>query len=82
MIRYLLEEFGRQHRPDRALPLITLPISKSLLAAHVGTTLETLSRTMRRMEEEGLIKMKGKSVLLQEREKLEREYREASGHSG
>ena len=80
VIRYLLEEFGRQHNPDRALPLITLPISKSLLAAHIGTTLETLSRTMRKLEEEGLIKMKGKTVLLQEQEKLEREYAQASGH--
>ena len=80
VIRYLLEEFGRQRSPDRVLPLITLPISKSLLAAHIGTTLETLSRTMRKLEEEGLIKMKGKTVLLQEREKLEREYAEASGH--
>lgn len=81
VIRYLLEEFGRQYSPDRALPLITLPISKSLLAAHVGTTLETLSRTMRKLEEEGLIRMKGKTVLLQERERLEREYQEASGQS-
>ncbi len=80
VVHYLLEEFRRQHHPDRALPLITLPISKSLLAAHIGTTLETLSRTMRKLEEEGLITMKGKTVLLQERERLEREYSEASGH--
>ena len=80
VIRYLLEEYQRQRTPKRVLPLLTLPISKSLLAAHIGTTLETLSRTMRKLEEEGKISMKGKTVLLQEREQLEKEYRVTSGH--
>ena len=80
VIRYLLEEHGRQQHAGRALPVLVLPISKTLLAAHIGTTLETLSRTLRKMEEEKRIKLKGKTVLLEDVEALRREYREASGH--
>ncbi|MCB2205242.1 Crp/Fnr family transcriptional regulator [bacterium] len=80
LIRYLLEEYGRQHKAERVLPLLVLPISKTLLAAHLGTTLETLSRTLRKMEEEQRIKLKGKTVLLEDVPALQREYHEASGH--
>lgn len=79
LIRYLLEEFGRQKSADRVLPLLVLPISKTLLAAHIGTTLETLSRTLRKMEEEKSIKLKGKTVLLQDLDALQREHRHTVG---
>ncbi|MDT8324810.1 MAG: Crp/Fnr family transcriptional regulator [Bacteroidota bacterium] len=79
LIRYLLEEYGRQKTTDRVLPLLVLPISKTLLAAHIGTTLETLSRTLRKMEEEKSIKLKGKTVLLQDLSALQREYRHTTG---
>lgn len=80
VIRYLLEEYDRQKRADRVLPLLTLPISKTLLAAHIGSTLETLSRTLRKLEGEQLIRLKGKTVLLQNLDALRDEYHRASGH--
>ena len=80
VIRYLLDEYGRQDDGKKILPLLRLPVSKSLLAVHLGTTLETLSRTMRKLEGEGKISMKGKSVLLQDLSGLRKEYKLSSGH--
>lgn len=78
LVRYLLEEY-RLQKPGRLLPRITLRISKSLLASQLGTTLETLSRTFRKLEDEGLIRMKGKIILLEEMDRLEKEYRKEAG---
>jgi CRP/FNR family transcriptional regulator len=78
LLHYLLEEF-RLQKPGRLLPRITLRISKSVLAAQLGTTLETLSRTFRKLEDEGLIGMKGKIILLEEIDVLEKEYRKEAG---
>ena len=78
LLHYLLEEFRRQ-KPGRQLPRITLRIAKSVLAGQLGTTLETLSRTFRRLEDEGLISMKGKSILLEGLDAIETEYRKEAG---
>lgn len=72
LVHYLLDEY-RIQKPGRLLPRITLRISKSVLAAQIGTTLETLSRTFRKLEDEGLIGMKGKVILLEKIEELRRE---------
>ncbi|MBR9979172.1 MAG: Crp/Fnr family transcriptional regulator [Bacteroidetes bacterium] len=78
LIHYLLDEYELQ-KPGRVLPRMTLRTSKSLLAAQIGTTLETLSRTFRKLEAEGLILMKGKSILLQDVERMEKEYGRITG---
>lgn len=71
LVHYLLDEYGHQ-RPGPLLPRITLRISKSVLAAQIGTTLETLSRTFRKLEDDGLIGMKGKVILLEDIDGLKR----------
>lgn len=78
LIHYLLDEYELQ-KPGRVLPRMTLRTSKSLLASQIGTTLETLSRTFRKLEEDGLILMKGKSILLQDIKTLEKEYGRITG---
>jgi CRP/FNR family transcriptional regulator len=78
LLHYMLEEFHRQ-KPGRLLPRITLRTAKSVLAAQLGTTLETLSRTFRKLEDEGLIVMKGKSILLERLDAIEQEYRREAG---
>lgn len=78
LLHYLLTEFQRQ-KPGRLLPRLTLRTAKSVLAAQLGTTLETLSRTFRKLEDEGLIGMKGKIILLENLDELEKEYRREAG---
>ncbi len=71
LVHYLLDEY-RHQKPGPLLPRITLRISKSVLASQIGTTLETLSRTFGKLEEDGLIGMKGKVILLEDIGGLER----------
>jgi CRP/FNR family transcriptional regulator, dissimilatory nitrate respiration regulator len=63
LARYLVDEYDRQ-REGRLADVVVLPTSKSLLAAHLGTIVETLSRALKRLETEGLIRVSGKKVFL------------------
>ena len=50
---------------------VTLPIPKGELASNLGTVSETLSRTFRKLSEEGLISVKGKQIQIEDRDSLE-----------
>jgi CRP/FNR family transcriptional regulator, dissimilatory nitrate respiration regulator len=61
LLNYIAEEFGRQkHSPE--LLRLRLPVTKSVLASTLGMSLETLSRTFRKLEDEGLIQVKGRII--------------------
>jgi CRP/FNR family transcriptional regulator len=50
---------------------VVLPISKSQLASNLGTVSETLSRTLRKLSDDDLIKVNGKTVEILDFERLE-----------
>lgn len=50
---------------------VELPISKSQLASNLGTVSETLSRTLRKLSEDDLIRVTGKMVEILDFERLE-----------
>ena len=50
---------------------VELPISKSQLASNLGTVSETLSRTLRKLSEDDLISVSGKTVAILDFERLE-----------
>jgi CRP-like cAMP-binding protein len=50
---------------------VELPISKSQLASNLGTVSETLSRTLRKLSEDDLISVSGKTVGILDFERLE-----------
>ncbi len=52
-------------------PVIELPISKSQLASNLGTVSETLSRSLRKMADDDLINVSGKTVKILDAERLE-----------
>jgi len=56
LARYLLS-FG-----DETLVSVELPVSKSQLASNLGTTSETLSRTLRKLSDDEMIGVKGKNI--------------------
>jgi len=60
---YLMEE---QARTDQ----VTLDIPKGQLASLLGTSSETLSRIFSKMSEEGLIRVKGKTIVILDRDRL------------
>ncbi|MCI0716413.1 MAG: Crp/Fnr family transcriptional regulator [Chlorobi bacterium] len=49
---------------------IRLNISKNDLASYLGTILETLSRTFKKLQEEGIILVEGRTILIKDFEKL------------
>jgi CRP/FNR family transcriptional regulator, dissimilatory nitrate respiration regulator len=49
-----------------------LPVSKKLLSGELGTIPETLSRSLSALENEGLIKVDGKEIIISGRKQLER----------
>jgi len=54
---------------------IALPITNQELAAHIGTVRELVSRNLSRLQAEGLIKIDGRKVLIQNLQGLEGESR-------
>ncbi|MDT8441509.1 MAG: Crp/Fnr family transcriptional regulator [Desulfuromonadales bacterium] len=50
---------------------VELPISKSQLASNLGTVSETLSRTLRKLSDDELIRVRGKEVSILDVERLE-----------
>ncbi len=70
---YLLQELRKLPRPAPLEPCIKLDISKSTLAAHIGTALETLSRTLHKLTDDGILRVRGNKVFIVDLQKL-REY--------
>ena len=50
---------------------VSLAVSKTQLASHLGTVSETLSRTFRKLSDEGLISVSGKSIQILDFDTLE-----------
>lgn len=65
LARYLLDLAG-----DEAAR-VDLPISKSQLASNLGTVSETLSRTLRKLSDEDVIRVKGKTIEILDYDRLE-----------
>jgi CRP/FNR family transcriptional regulator len=64
LARYLLE-LGNERNGA-----IELPTSKSAIASRLGTVSETLSRTFRKLSDEGLIRVEGKTIIILDAERL------------
>jgi CRP-like cAMP-binding protein len=68
LIQYLLAHcYGSGHC------LVELKIKKGDLAKHLGTISETLSRTLKQMQAEGLIKVEGQKIHIKNCQKLREE---------
>ncbi len=65
LARYLLE----LATPGKTA--VELPITKTQLASRLGTVSETLSRTLRKLADDGLIAVSGKTIELLDREGLQ-----------
>jgi CRP/FNR family transcriptional regulator len=57
--------------PRAADSRVVLPISKGQLASNLGTVSETLSRTLRKLSDEGLLEVDGKNIRLCDLDELE-----------
>lgn len=65
LARYILDLAGDEAN------VVTLPIPKGQLASNLGTVSETLSRTFRKLSDEKLITVEGKTITIDDRDSLE-----------
>lgn len=64
LARYLLDLSNERNGA------IELPTSKSAIASRLGTVSETLSRTFRKLSDEGLIRVEGKTIVILDADRL------------
>lgn len=64
LARFLLEHL--EPRSDR----IVLPISKTQLASRLGTVSETLSRTFRKLSDDDLIRVEGRTIVILDHDRI------------
>jgi CRP/FNR family transcriptional regulator, dissimilatory nitrate respiration regulator len=66
---YLADEYAKQCQ-DESKNEIVLNISRTTLASYLGTVIETLSRALRKLQDDGLIEVKGRKIKILNLEKL------------
>jgi CRP/FNR family transcriptional regulator, dissimilatory nitrate respiration regulator len=59
---YLRDELKTRGVPARDGATITLPVSKNVLASRLGTVPETFSRALKKLQDDGLIDVRGKQI--------------------
>jgi len=70
---FIITEYSNSRKTKtESQPSIKLNISKNDLAAYLGTINETLSRTFKKMQDDNLIEVEGKIILIKNLENLEK----------
>ncbi|MBI5420641.1 MAG: Crp/Fnr family transcriptional regulator, partial [Deltaproteobacteria bacterium] len=62
LVRYVSEDLKRRGVPLADGTVYELEVSKNVLASRLGTVPETFSRTLKKLQEEGKIRVKGKQI--------------------
>jgi CRP/FNR family transcriptional regulator len=62
LVRYLHDEWTVRGTPIRDGAVLDLNVSKTVLASRLGTVPETFSRTLKKLQDEGKIRVKGKQI--------------------
>lgn len=62
LVRYLAEEAKGRGSGIRDGAVVELDVSKNVLASRLGTVPETFSRTLKKLQEEGKIRVKGRQI--------------------
>ncbi|WP_321495145.1 Crp/Fnr family transcriptional regulator [uncultured Desulfobacter sp.] len=62
---------GQSRKKEAPATRVTLPVSKVQLASLIGTTPETISRILKRMDQADLIRVEGKKIVIRNREAIQ-----------
>lgn len=64
LAKYLLKEIKASGTEKLPEPFVKLTIPKSTIAAYIGTITETLSRSFKKLQDEGVICVNGKKIFI------------------
>jgi CRP/FNR family transcriptional regulator len=78
---FLHDLLQRLRRPDSP-PALTLPMSREDVGRYLGLALETVSRALTRLQEEGLIQVAGRTVRILDEPRLRGMASPADGEPG
>jgi CRP/FNR family transcriptional regulator len=70
LVFYLSEEIKARGIPPKDGAEFELPIGKNVLASRLGTVPETFSRTLKKLQDDGLIAVRGKRIRILSAERL------------
>ncbi|HWS15434.1 MAG TPA: Crp/Fnr family transcriptional regulator [Candidatus Methylomirabilis sp.] len=70
LIFFLSEELKARGIPPTDGAALELPVSKNVLASRLGTVPETFSRTLKKLQDDGLIAVRGKQIRIRSAERL------------
>lgn len=68
--RYLLEEIKKSGTDNLPEPFLKITISKKNIASYIGTITDTLSRLLKKLQNEKVIRVSGKSIFITDMNKL------------
>ena len=70
LVFFVSEEMKGRGLPLRDGAVYEIPVSKNVLASRLGTVPETVSRTLKKLQEEGKIRVKGNQIRILKAESL------------
>lgn len=70
LAKYLLKEIRNAGTEKLPEPFVKFSVPKSTIAAYLGTITETLSRTFRKLQDEGVIRVSGKKIFVTDLKRL------------
>ncbi|MBK6913073.1 MAG: Crp/Fnr family transcriptional regulator [Ignavibacteriales bacterium] len=68
--KYLLKEIKTSGTEKLPEPFVKLTIPKSTIASYLGTITETLSRSFKKLQDEGIIRVNGKKIFVNDMKRL------------
>lgn len=70
LAKYILKEINSAGTDKLPEPFVKLSVPKSTIAAYLGTITETLSRTFKKLQNEGIIRVSGKKIFVTDPKRL------------
>lgn len=70
LAKYLIEEIKNSGTDKLPEPFIKLTVPKATVAAYIGTITETLSRTFKKLQDDGIIRVSGKKIFVSDYKRL------------
>lgn len=72
LAKYLLKEIKKNGTDKNLEPVVKITVPKSIVASYLGTITETFSRSLNKLQNEQIIRVKGKKIFIADLNKLKK----------